>query len=129
MKSESCGSVCCVSFQTPNGDHPISWIGETKIRRSISHRARFIDVRLADQDKSRDAAVGSRESVSIDIWKVDLIAFADRQFREDRRQWRKKYRGATKICARLGCTIKDVDHDKCALTTFAFTFLLLRFRF
>jgi len=83
-------------FKRQNGDHPISWIGETKIRRSISHRARFIDVRLADQNNSRDVAVGGRESVSIDIWKVDSIAFADRQLREDRRQRRKKHRGREK---------------------------------
>ena len=46
-------------FKRQNRDHPVNWIGQAKIGNAISDRARFIDVRLADENNRRDVAVAS----------------------------------------------------------------------
>ena len=83
-------------FKRQNRDHPVNWIGETKIRNAISDRARFVDVRLADENNRRDVAVASRERVSIDIRKIDSITFAELYLAEDRHQRRGKHGGREK---------------------------------
>ena len=71
-------------FKRENGDHSVTGITETRVGGAISDCARFIDVRLAGQNKRGDVVLGGGERVSIDIDQVDSIIFACGGLGEDR---------------------------------------------
>jgi len=73
-----------VLFERQNGDHSVARVTQTKVRGAISDPARFVDIRLVDQNNCGDTAVGSGKRVSIDIDKIDLIFFTDGRLSEDR---------------------------------------------
>ena len=77
-------------FEIQDRDHPVDWIGEAIVRSPVTNHAGFVDFAWRRNDNGRNAAIGGRELISIDISEIERAFLSNGQLGIDRQRSEKR---------------------------------------